>query len=466
MQGTNVVGVQFRRAGKIYDFSSEGVEVSVGDFVVVNSDRGPSLAEVVAIRFLHPKEKTEKKLKPIMRRASQRELSRPTRLTPEFVEDYTHEQVRKHDLNMKVLRSEVQFGGSKVIVYFTAPGRVDFRELVKDLAGGLKTRIELKQIGARDETKLLGGLGICGREYCCSSFLREFVPVSIRMAKNQNLALNPSKVSGGCGRLLCCLTYENKTYSSLRTSLPSRGTKVRVMSLDQTGTVIKSDLLNQIVGIEGRSGDVFEAKVSDLEILDRSSTPDSGQKDELSDQDQDALEWAEGLDLDELSGDISTLESEEPEKKLQPKKGSRRDSKGSDQNRRSSFQKSRSGQDGKRPFSSGQKSQQPKQEKEDGQRGRSSRPKRGAQPQRDKTQSEQVPRRERSSSDQGQRNQSRSRPDRRERGKSPNQQRRNSEQRPSEGGGPGQMKEGQDEQGGQRSRGRRRFRKPRPPKDS
>ena len=120
---------------------------------------------------------------------------------------------------MRIINIEVQFGGNKVIVYFSAPGRVDFRELVKELASGLKTRVELKQVGARDEAKLTGGLGICGREFCCSSWLREFVPVSIKMAKNQNLALNPNKVSGGCGRLLCCLTYEDETYSELRQKL-------------------------------------------------------------------------------------------------------------------------------------------------------------------------------------------------------------------------------------------------------
>ena len=318
-----MVGVQFRRAGKVYDFSSDGIEVSVGDFVVVNSERGPSLAEVVAIRFLHPDNKIEKKLKPIVRRASLKELGRPARLTPEAVQSFTRQQVEKHGLKMKILHSEVQFGGNKVIVYFSSPGRVDFRELVKDLAGGLKTRIELKQIGARDETKLLGGTGICGREYCCSGFLREFVPVSIRMAKNQNLALNPNKVSGGCGRLLCCLTYENKTYSDLRTRLPPRGARVTVRSTGLTGVVIKSDLLNQIVVLEREQGESIEARVSDLEISTRTLKPTGTIATEgengLSQEDADAMEWAEGLDLSALSEDFAPRQSSQ-EKDRSPKK--------------------------------------------------------------------------------------------------------------------------------------------------
>lgn len=307
MQGSNVVGVQFRRAGKIYDFLSEGIELRVGDFVVVHSDRGPSLAEVVRLRFLLPGDQEERKLKPVSRKASVKELGRPNRLDPDFVQDFTLKQVRKHKLKMKILRSEVQLGGSKVIVYFSAPGRVDFRELVKDLAGGLKARIELKQIGARDETKLLGGIGSCGREYCCSSFLREFLPVSIRMAKNQNLALNPGKVSGGCGRLLCCLTYENDTYSALRTRLPARGTRIRILSTGQCGVVIRGDLLNQIVVLKGDEGEQLEVKVTDTEVLEGSvSTAD----DALAPEDADAMEWAEGLDLAALMDDVSTLDAD------------------------------------------------------------------------------------------------------------------------------------------------------------
>lgn len=315
-QGINIVGVQFRRSGKVYDFSSEGLSVIVGDHVIVDSDRGPSLAEVVSVRFHHPQEHVEKKLKPIVRIASKKEVNRPARLTPDEVTNFTKEQVDKHGLKMRILRSEVQFGGNKVIVYFTAPGRVDFRELVKDLASGLKTRIELKQIGARDETKLLGGIGICGREYCCSSFLREFVPVSIRMAKNQNLALNPSKVSGGCGRLLCCLTYENDTYSSLRQSLPPIGARARVPELDLIGKVIRADLLNQVVVLGTDDGGQTEVKVDKLEIIDRHSShasDDNLQPNTSESLDPDAEQWADDLDLEALTDEVSKLDEQASE---------------------------------------------------------------------------------------------------------------------------------------------------------
>lgn len=291
--GTNVVGVQFRRAGKIYDFSSSEHDLSVGDKVVVETDKGTALGQVAIIRYERERAKSgARPLKPVLRRASKKELDRPPRLTSEEVSSFTKEQVESLKLNMKVLKSEVQFGGSKVIVFFTAPGRVDFRELVKKLAGGLKTRVELKQVGARDETKLLGGVGICGREYCCSSFLREFVPVSIKMAKNQNLALNPSKVSGGCGRLLCCLTYENDTYSKLRKALPPRGAKVMILESGVTGDVIKTDLLNQLAIVEDESGRQEQYKLEALKVVDRSQAK--------SEEPAEETEWGDDIDLEAL----------------------------------------------------------------------------------------------------------------------------------------------------------------------
>ena len=177
-------------------------------------------------------------------------------------------------------------------MHFSAPGRVDFRDLVKDLATGLKARVELKQVGARDEAKLVGGIGICGREFCCSSFLREFVPVSIKMAKNQNLALNPSKVSGGCGRLLCCLTYENDLYTDLRSKLPPRNTRVRAVEEGVVGNVIKGDVLNQVVVIETDEGRQYTVPVAMLEEVERST----GRVEE-----SEAESWGEDIDLDALS---------------------------------------------------------------------------------------------------------------------------------------------------------------------
>lgn len=290
MEGINIIGVQFRRAGKLYDFSSGDNDLRIGDQVIVDTDRGPSLAQVARIRFEEASARGDRVLKPILRRATKKELDKKSRLSEDEVTRLTKNQVDQLELKMKVLKSEVQFGGSKVVVYFTAPGRIDFRNLVKELAAQLKTRVELKQVGARDETKLLGGLGICGREYCCSTFLREFVPVSIRMAKNQNLALNPSKVSGGCGRLLCCLTYEDDVYTELRQKIPPRGTKVKIIDRGDIGIVIRSDVLNQLVLVESENGQQNLIAIKDIEVVSKSAQLDE-------DTDLGREEWGDDIDL-------------------------------------------------------------------------------------------------------------------------------------------------------------------------
>jgi len=279
MDSVNVVGVQFRRAGKIYHFTPGDYDVRIGDPVVVETDRGPSLAEVAVLKLLARSELGDQELKPIIRKASAKDLEIPSKQSPEFVENFSREALKRHELNLRILKAEVQLGGNKIIVYFSAPGRVDFRELVKDLATGLFARVELKQVGARDEAKLVGGIGICGREFCCSSFLREFVPVSIKMAKNQNLALNPTKVSGGCGRLLCCLTYENDTYTEMRRIMPGKGAKVRVIEDGVLATVIKSDLINQRVMVisDDEAGNIQTLPIAQLEILDKGPRPQSDQ---------------------------------------------------------------------------------------------------------------------------------------------------------------------------------------------
>ncbi|MCX6129106.1 MAG: regulatory iron-sulfur-containing complex subunit RicT [Proteobacteria bacterium] len=300
MSGINVVGVQFRRAGKIYDFDAKDFRLSIGDRVVVETERGPSLAEVKRVAYISEQAETDEAvLKPIVRIASKKDRDSSGRLTPEFAESFTKQKIKDLDLEMRVINVEIQFGGNKVIVYFSAPGRVDFRELVKELAGGLKTRVELKQVGARDEAKLSGGIGICGREFCCSSFLREFVPVSIKMAKNQNLALNPSKVSGGCGRLLCCLTYEDETYSDLRHRLLPKGARVRLPD-DTVGDVIKGDILNQTMLVELDSGEQRSVPIIELELVDASHGV-------VED------DWGSDLDFGSLmgEGDITGLDDSE-----------------------------------------------------------------------------------------------------------------------------------------------------------
>lgn len=289
MAGINIVGVQFRRAGKIYHFDGKELSLAIGDQVVVDTERGHSLAQVKSIKYERETEFDRSNLKPILRVASKKDLKSSQRLTVDSATSFTKERIKELDLNMHVINVEIQFGGNKVLIYFSAPGRVDFRELVKELASGLKTRVELKQVGARDEAKLAGGIGICGREFCCSSFLREFVPVSIRMAKNQNLALNPSKVSGGCGRLLCCLTYEDDTYRDLKQKLLPKGTKVRLAD-GEIADVVKGDILNQVMLVENSSGELVNVPVSALTPLSSS---------EMS-SDSDADQWADDIDFDEL----------------------------------------------------------------------------------------------------------------------------------------------------------------------
>ncbi len=299
MSGINIASVQFNRAGKLFDFQYIDLELRVGDQVIVETERGLSLAQVMRLGFKAlqtSKESGQRRLKPIVRKAQTRDLEMSERLEEDYVTSYTHSMVSELKLEMNILKSDVQFGGSKVVVYFSAPSRVDFRDLVKRLASGLKTRIELKQIGARDETKLLGGLGICGREYCCSSFLREFVPVSIRMAKNQNLALNPGKMSGGCGRLLCCLTYENDTYTELRQNLPPRGATVLVGPHKESAKVLRSDLLNQTVQVELMSGQTEMFAIKDIEIPKAAK----GKKAEPLSSMDSVGEWGDDLDFGSL----------------------------------------------------------------------------------------------------------------------------------------------------------------------
>ena len=209
-----VIGVRFRKAGKVYYFDPAQMEIKMGDHVIVETARGIEFGEVV----LGVREVDEKKviqpLKSVIRMATKNdeELERKNKEKEHEAFQICQEKIRKHELQMKLIDAEYTFDNNKLLFYFTADGRIDFRELVKDLAAVFKTRIELRQIGVRDETKILGGVGICGRPLCCHSYLSEFIPVSIKMAKEQNLSLNPTKISGVCGRLMCCLKYENHMY--------------------------------------------------------------------------------------------------------------------------------------------------------------------------------------------------------------------------------------------------------------
>ena len=220
-----VIGVRFRTAGKIYFFSPGGLELKAGDKVIVETARGVEFGSVVTGIKEVPDDQISQPLKPVIRIATQDDVRREAKNREKEKDAFKicQEKIRKHGLEMKLIDAEYTFDNNKVLFYFTADGRIDFRELVKDLASVFRTRIELRQIGVRDETKIRGGIGICGRPLCCHTYLTEFAPVSIKMAKEQNLSLNPTKISGVCGRLMCCLTNEEETYEELNSHLPSIG---------------------------------------------------------------------------------------------------------------------------------------------------------------------------------------------------------------------------------------------------
>ncbi|MDT8422187.1 MAG: stage 0 sporulation family protein [Desulfuromonadales bacterium] len=223
-----LVTVKFRDAGRQYDFNAQNYRFGRGDKIIVETDRGRALATVVVPPREIADEEAPENLKAVLRPATADDLTMASGNTAreEEAQRYTHKRIQERSLDMKLVRAEYLFDGSKIIFYFTADGRIDFRELVKDLAHHFHTRIEMRQIGVRDEAKMIGGLGVCGRELCCCSFLTEFTPVSVKMAKEQGLALNPGKISGQCGRLLCCLSYEYETYCDLKKGLPKSGRKL------------------------------------------------------------------------------------------------------------------------------------------------------------------------------------------------------------------------------------------------
>lgn len=223
-----VIGVRFRRAGKIYFFNPEKLKIAGQEQVIVETARGVEFGTVVTGPQEVPEAEIAQPLKPVIRVATPEDRKKEVRNKEKEKEafDICLQKIRKHGLEMKLIDAEYTFDNNKVLFYFTADGRIDFRELVKDLASVFRTRIELRQIGVRDETKIRGGIGICGRELCCNTYLTDFSPVSIRMAKEQNLSLNPTKISGVCGRLMCCLTNEEKAYEELNKSLPNVGDKV------------------------------------------------------------------------------------------------------------------------------------------------------------------------------------------------------------------------------------------------
>lgn len=270
---TKVIGVRFRTAGKIYFFSPGKLEIKTGDKVIVETARGVEFGSVVTGPKEVEDDKITQPLKSVIRLATEDDKKKEEKNKEKEKEAFKIclDKIHKHGLEMKLIDAEYTFDNNKVLFYFTADGRIDFRELVKDLASVFRTRIELRQIGVRDETKMLGGIGICGRELCCRSYLTDFVPVSIKMAKEQNLSLNPTKISGVCGRLMCCLKNEQETYEYLNSRLPSVGDSV-ITPTGMHGEVSGVNVLRQLVKVvvdNGEEKELQEYAVDDLKFTPR-----------------------------------------------------------------------------------------------------------------------------------------------------------------------------------------------------
>ena len=271
---TKVIGVRFRTAGKIYFFAPGKFEIKRDDHVIVETARGIEYGRVVS----GPKEVNDddviQPLKSVIRLATEQDKKTVEKNRQKEKEAFKIclEKIRRHGLEMKLIDVEYTFDNNKILFYFTADGRIDFRELVKDLAAVFRTRIELRQIGVRDETKIRGGIGICGRPLCCSTYLTEFAAVSIKMAKEQNLSLNPTKISGVCGRLMCCLTNEEETYEVLNSQLPSVGDTVTTKD-GLTGVVQSLSVLRKqvkvVVNLENDEKEIREYKADDLKFKPR-----------------------------------------------------------------------------------------------------------------------------------------------------------------------------------------------------
>lgn len=301
-----VAGVRFKNAGKVYYFDPDELEISLGESVIVETARGLEFGTVTMDITEIREEELVQPLKKIIRIADEDDIRRheENEKKKEKALRQCQEKIEKHGLEMKLIDVEYTFDNNKIIFYFTADGRVDFRELVKDLAGVFKMRIELRQIGVRDEAKMLGGIGSCGKSLCCSTWLSDFEPVSIKMAKVQNLSLNPTKISGICGRLMCCLKYENDVYMELKKGLPDNGEKVKTR--DGMGKVVETNILESKVkvrlytgekdedGAEKLSTEIFTYPKDEIRRLDRHKKQGRQQ------QNQDLLKDVDEEYIDEL----------------------------------------------------------------------------------------------------------------------------------------------------------------------
>ena len=297
----SVIGVQFRRAGKVYYFAPGGLDIKKGDNVIVETARGVEYGKVVLGVKEVDEDKIIQPLKSVLRIATEEDAHTDAKNREKEKEafDICLEKIKQFGLDMKLIDVEYTFDNNKVLFYFTADGRIDFRELVKSLAAVFRTRIELRQIGVRDETKILGGIGICGRELCCHSFLSEFAPVSIKLAKEQNLSLNPTKISGICGRLMCCLKNEEEAYEELNKTLPNIGDTVRTsdnLKGEVAGVSVLKQKVKVIVELEDDEKDIREYHVSELKFRQRKRK--------------------ESVDIDDELKQLEMLEKQEGKSKL------------------------------------------------------------------------------------------------------------------------------------------------------
>ena len=316
----NVVGIRFRRAGKIYHFSPGRLEMKKGDKVVVETSRGVEFGEIVVPPHEEKDDKIVQPLKEVIRMATEEDIAHEADNKKKEIQalDICLQKIHKHELDMKLIDCEYTFDNTKILFYFTADGRIDFRDLVKDLASVFHTRIELRQVGVRDETKILGGLGSCGRELCCHAYLSDFVPVSIKMAKEQNLSLNPVKISGVCGRLMCCLKNEEEVYEELNRKLPSPGDFVTAPD-DLKGTVSSVNILKQlvkvIVDLPNDEKEVREYHVSEIRFRSRKKNRGKDKETEKGGKNRDRGRDKEKEKNTEKDSDLEALMELESEEK-------------------------------------------------------------------------------------------------------------------------------------------------------
>ncbi len=305
----NVIGVRFQNAGKLYFFDPGQLWPTPGDFVIVETSRGVEFGEVVTAIHEINDEQLESPLKRVLRIASAQDVqhNRDNKRAEKDAYAICQKKIVEHKLDMKLVSVEYTFDNSKILFYFTANGRVDFRSLVKDLASVFKTRIELRQIGVRDEAKMLGGLGPCGRPICCGAFLGDFQPVSIKMAKEQNLSLNPIKISGVCGRLMCCLKYEQDTYEQTRKRMPRVGREIQTP--DGMGTVTELNVIKETVRVRIMKGDSSELKDYPLEELQKLAPEPAASKPAVQPESTEAASAPEVSDAAE--GQAESMENRE-----------------------------------------------------------------------------------------------------------------------------------------------------------